>query len=138
MKIAGTIEKFNRSVLKAKWCQQTSIKKRSGRLDTPPLIFKSHKTICSEQSFSEQFLRVSSFCFLFLPQHMTGRTVLRKKSYAWTHMGMHLTHDGATFQTARKTVNLLQANRVNYLAIQIIDLNHINHICPTSGTLLAV
>ena len=61
-----------------------------------------------------------------------------------------MTHDGATSHTARKTVNLLQANsdpiiywireanKVNYLAIQIIDLNQIDHISPISGTLSAV
>ena len=62
---------------------------------------------------------------------MTGRTVLReKKTYAWTHRGMRLKHDGATSHTARKTVNLLQANIVNYLAIQIMDLNrpYLSHI----------
>ena len=46
---------------------------------------------------------------------------------------MLLTHEGATFNAARKTVNLLQANRVNYLATQIIDLNQIDHICPYLG-----
>ena len=43
-------------------------------------------------------------------------------------MGMRLLHDGATSHTARKTVNLLQANRVSVLAIQITDLNRIDHI----------
>ena len=52
-----------------------------------------------------------------------------------TLRGMRLTQDGATSHTAHKTVKLLQANRVNYLAIQIIDLNQIDHICPISGTL---
>ena len=51
---------------------------------------------------------------------------------------MRLTHDGATFHTAHKTVNLLQANSVNYLAIQIIDLNQTDHICPIAETLSAV
>ena len=82
MKIAGTIEKFVTRILTAKLCQQTFTKKRPGRLDTPRLIFKSHKTMCSEQRSLQQFLLISfSFCFLFLPQHMTGRTVLRKTNY---------------------------------------------------------
>ena len=55
------------------------MKKSSGRLDTPIPIFKSHKTMCSEQRSSQLFLRISFlFCFLYLAQHMTGRTVLRK------------------------------------------------------------
>ena len=140
MKIAGMIENFVRCVLKAKLSQQTFMKKRPGCLDTPHLIFKSHKTMCSKKRSLQQFLRTSfSFCILFLPQYMKGRTVLRKnKSYAQSHMGMRLMHEGATSRTARKPVNLLQANRVNVLAIQITDLNQSDHICPIFGMLSAV
>ena len=62
---------------------------------------------------------------------MTRRTVncsQKNKSYVRIDRGIRLAHDGATFHTARK----------NYLAIQIIDLNQIDHICPISGTLSAV
>ena len=44
MKIAGTIAKFMRRVLKAKSCQQPFIKKHPGHLDKPHLIFKSPKS----------------------------------------------------------------------------------------------
>ena len=82
MKIAGTIERFMRRVLKAKLCQPTFIKKCPGRLDTPHLIFKSHKTKYSEQRSLQDFLCISfSFCFLFLPQHIEGRTFLRKTNH---------------------------------------------------------
>ena len=43
-------------------------------------------------------------------------------------MGMRLLQDGAASHTARKTVNLLQASRDSVLAIQITDLNQIDHI----------
>ena len=55
------------------------IKKRHGRLDTPHLIFKSHKTMCSEQTALQQFPAFPSrFVFSFLQQRMKGRTVLIK------------------------------------------------------------
>ena len=114
MKIAGTIQRFIRRVLRAKLFQQTFIKKRPGRLDTPHLIFKSHKTMYSEQRSLQQFLRISfSFCFLFLPQHMEGSSehFSEKQSYAQTHWGMRLMHDGATSLTERKTVNLRSASK---------------------------
>ena len=123
MKIAGRIEKFVRRVLTAKLCQQTFMKKRPGRLDTPYLIFESHKTMCSEQRSLQQFLRISFsfFCFPFLPQHLKGRTVLRKTNYMVR--GMRLMHDDATSHTARMTINFLLAKRVNVLAIQITDVS---------------
>ena len=80
-------------------------------------------------------------CFLrvlfspFATAHDLKTSSHKNKSYARTRRGMRMTHDGATSHTTHKTVNLLQANRVNYLhvAIQIIDL--IDHTCPISGTL---
>ena len=133
MKTAGTIEKFVRRVLKAKFCQPTFMKKRPGQLDTPHLIFKSHKKcVANKDSYNSSSAFFFSFChkFLFLPQysHKGKKNSQKYKSYARTHRGMRLLHDGATSHTARKTVNLLQANRVNILAIQITDLNRINHI----------
>ena len=66
LKIAGTIERFLRRVLKANLYQQTIIKKRPGRLDTPHPIFKSHKTMYSEQRSLQQFLVFHSrFAFSF-------------------------------------------------------------------------
>ena len=74
--------------------------------------------MCSEQRSLQ--LRISfSFCFLFLPQQQFSEN----KSYAWTHKGMRLMQDGATSNAVRKTVNLLQPDRINGLAIQITDLN---------------
>ena len=75
---------------------------------------------------------------LFATAHDGKNSSQKNKSYVRTDRGMRLTHEGATFHATRKTVNRLQANRVNYLAIQIIDLNQIGHICPISGTLSAV
>ena len=59
---------------------------------------------------------------------MKGRTVLRKTNYMHGLRGMRLTHDGVTSHTARMTINLLLANRVNVSATQITDLNRIDHI----------
>ena len=46
MKIVETLEKSIRHVhvLKSKLCQQTLNEKNLGQLNTPNLIFKSHKT----------------------------------------------------------------------------------------------
>ena len=73
---------------------------------------------------------------LFANAHEGKKNSQKNKSYIRTHKGMRLTHDGATFHTARKTINLVQAKRVYVLTIT--DLNRIDHICPTSGTLSAV
>ena len=121
MKVAGTIEKFVRRELKAKLCQQTLMKQRPRHLDTPHLIFKIHKTMCSEQSSLQQFLCISFcfffffffFSFFFVTAHEGKSSSQKYKTYARTRRGMRLMHDGATTHTARKTVNLLQASRVN-------------------------
>ena len=90
--------------------------------------------MCSEQRSLQHFRFVS----LFATAHEGKNNSQKNKSYARTHRGMRLVHDGATSHTTRKTVNLLQANTVNYLTIQITDLNQIDHVCPISGTLSAV
>ena len=134
MKIVGTIEKYVRCVLTAKLCQQTFMKKRPGHLDTPHLIFKSHKTMCSEQRSFQQFLLFS----LFATSHEGKNNSQKIKLYAWTHRVMRLMHNGATSRTCTVRMTATVANRVNVSAIQITGLNRIGHICPVSGTLLAV
>ena len=96
------------------------MKERFGCLDTPHLIFKSHKTMCSDQRSLQQFLRISFsffFFFSFLPQlaHEGQNSFQKNKSYARTHMGMRL--------TVRRLIQAQDckpsASRVNVLAIQI-------------------
>ena len=81
-----------------------------GGLDTPHLIFKSHKTMYSDR-YNSSFVFPSRFVFS-LPQHMEGKNISQKnKSYARTHWGMRLMHDGATSLTARKTVYIRTASK---------------------------
>ena len=118
MTIAGRIEKFVRPVLTAKTRQQTFMKKRRGRLDTPYLIFESHKTMCSEQTSLQQFLRISfSFLFSLIATAHKGKNSSQKnKLYARTQ--------GYASDAQRCDVSY----GVNVLAIQITDLNRIDHM----------
>ena len=129
MKIAETIERFMRRALKAKLCQQTFIKKRPRRLDTPHLIFKSHKTMYmySEQRSLKQFLSISFSCLFSLfatvstwrEEHFPEKT---NHMHGLTEVSSDARRCNVPY-TARKTVTIeLQANRGNVLAIQITDL----------------
>ena len=88
---------------------------------TTPHFQKSQKTCVANKDLHNSFSVFPSF-FFFATAHDGKDNAQKNKSYARTHRGTRLKHDGATSHTARMTVNLLKANKDNYLAIQIIDL----------------